>query len=70
MTMDVLTCAKSNGKFSALALKGADALRYDDLKQTSVFTGKVVVTKGTILIRGIQPSGQCRKTPEFCIARS
>ena len=30
----------------------ADALRYDDLKQTSVFTGKVVVTKGTILIRG------------------
>ena len=30
----------------------ADALKYDDLKQTSVFTGKVVVTKGTILIRG------------------
>jgi lipopolysaccharide export system protein LptA len=30
----------------------ADALRYDDLKQTSVFTGKVVVTKGSILIRG------------------
>ena len=30
----------------------ADALRYDDLKQTSVFTGNVVVTKGTILIRG------------------
>jgi lipopolysaccharide export system protein LptA len=30
----------------------ADALRYDDLKQTSVFTGKVVLTKGTILIRG------------------
>lgn len=30
----------------------ADALRYDDLKQTSVFTGKVVVTKGTIVIRG------------------
>ena len=30
----------------------ADALRYDDLRQTSVFTGKVVVTKGTILIRG------------------
>lgn len=32
----------------------ADALRYDDLKQTSVFTGKVVLTKGTILIRGAQ----------------
>jgi lipopolysaccharide export system protein LptA len=30
----------------------ADALRYDDLQQTSVFTGKVVVTKGTITIRG------------------
>jgi lipopolysaccharide export system protein LptA len=30
----------------------ADALRYDDLKQTSVFTGNVVVTKGTIVIRG------------------
>jgi lipopolysaccharide export system protein LptA len=32
----------------------ADALRYDDLKQTSVFTGRVVLTKGTILIRGAQ----------------
>jgi len=30
----------------------ADALRYDDLRQTSVFTGRVVITKGTILIRG------------------
>ena len=30
----------------------ADALRYDDLKQASVFTGRVVVTKGTIVIRG------------------
>ena len=30
----------------------ADALRYDDLRQTSVFTGNVVLTKGTILIRG------------------
>ena len=30
----------------------SDSLRYDDLKQTSVFTGRVVVTKGTILIRG------------------
>ena len=36
MTMDVLTCAKSNGKFSALALKGADALRYDDLSRVLV----------------------------------
>jgi lipopolysaccharide export system protein LptA len=30
----------------------ADALRYDDLKQSSVFTGRVVITKGTIVIRG------------------
>lgn len=30
----------------------ADSMRYDDLKQTSVFTGRVVVTKGTIIIRG------------------
>jgi lipopolysaccharide export system protein LptA len=30
----------------------ADSLRYDDLRQTSVFTGRVVVTKGTIVIRG------------------
>ena len=30
----------------------ADALRYDDLKQVSIFTGNVVLTKGTIQIRG------------------
>jgi lipopolysaccharide export system protein LptA len=30
----------------------ADALRYDDLRQSSVFTGRVVLTKGTIVIRG------------------
>jgi lipopolysaccharide export system protein LptA len=30
----------------------SDALRYDDLKQVSVFTGRVVLTKGTIVIRG------------------
>lgn len=32
----------------------ADALRYDDLKQTSVFTGRVVLAKGSIVIRGAQ----------------
>ena len=32
----------------------ADALRHDDLKQISVFTGNVVVTKGTIILRGTQ----------------
>jgi lipopolysaccharide export system protein LptA len=30
----------------------ADSMRYDDLKQTSVFTGNVLVTKGTIVVRG------------------
>ncbi len=30
----------------------ADALRYDDAQQVSVFTGRVVLTKGTIVIRG------------------
>ena len=30
----------------------ADAMRYDDVKQTSVWTGNVIATKGTIIIRG------------------
>lgn len=30
----------------------ADAMRYDDLKQVNVFTGRVVITKGTIVARG------------------
>lgn len=30
----------------------ADALRHDNASQTSVFTGNVVITKGTILIKG------------------
>ncbi len=32
----------------------ADSLRYDDIKQVSVFTGRVVLTKGSIQIRGAQ----------------
>jgi lipopolysaccharide export system protein LptA len=40
----------------------ADALRYDDLKQISVFTGRVVITKGTILIRGARV--EVRQDPE------
>jgi lipopolysaccharide export system protein LptA len=40
----------------------ADALRHDDLSQTSVFTGEVVATKGTILIRGARL--QVRQDPE------
>jgi lipopolysaccharide export system protein LptA len=30
----------------------SDAMRYDDLKQTNVFTGRVVMNKGSIVIRG------------------
>lgn len=30
----------------------ADALRHDELRQTSVFTGRVVMTKGSIVLRG------------------
>ncbi len=30
----------------------SDTLRYDDLKQTSVFSGRAVLTKGSIVIRG------------------
>ena len=30
----------------------ADQLRHDELQQTSVFTGRVVVTKGSIVLRG------------------
>jgi lipopolysaccharide export system protein LptA len=40
----------------------ADALRYDDLKQVSVFTGHVVLTKGSIVIRGAQV--EVRQDPE------
>jgi lipopolysaccharide export system protein LptA len=30
----------------------SDSLRYHDLKQSSIFVGNVIITKGTILIRG------------------
>ncbi|MGZ5272479.1 MAG: lipopolysaccharide transport periplasmic protein LptA [Ramlibacter sp.] len=40
----------------------ADSLRYDDLRQVSVFTGKVVLTKGTIVIRGARL--EVRQDPE------
>lgn len=40
----------------------ADDLRHDDLKQTSVFTGKVVATKGSIVIRGARL--EVRQDPE------
>jgi lipopolysaccharide export system protein LptA len=40
----------------------SDSMRYDDLKQTSVFTGNVLVTKGTIIIRGARMD--VRQDPE------
>ena len=40
----------------------ADALRYDDLKQTSVYTGNVVITQGTLILRGARI--EARKDPE------
>lgn len=40
----------------------ADALRHDDLRQASVFTGSVVATKGTIVIRGARM--EVRQDPE------
>ena len=40
----------------------ADALRYDDLRQLSVFTGNVVLTKGSIVIRGERL--EARQDPE------
>ncbi|MGP1629325.1 MAG: lipopolysaccharide transport periplasmic protein LptA [Giesbergeria sp.] len=32
----------------------ADQLRHDELKQVSVFSGRVVVTKGSIVLRGVR----------------
>lgn len=40
----------------------SDNLRYDDLKQTSVFSGRVVVTKGSIVMRGARI--EIRQDPE------
>jgi ABC-type sugar transport system ATPase subunit len=60
-TAALLMAAALGGSVPALAEKAdrnkpmnieADALRHDDLKQTSVFTGRVVMTKGSIVLRG------------------
>ncbi|MPM31712.1 Lipopolysaccharide export system protein LptA [bioreactor metagenome] len=40
----------------------ADTLRHDELKQVSLFTGNVVMTKGTIVLRGAQL--EVRQDPE------
>lgn len=46
-----LACAENADRDKPMNVE-ADALRYDDIKQVSIFTGRVVLTKGTILIRG------------------
>jgi lipopolysaccharide export system protein LptA len=40
----------------------SDSLRHDDLKQVSVFSGRVVLTKGSIVIRGAKI--EVRQDPE------
>ena len=40
----------------------ADNLRHDDLRQASVFTGNVIASKGTIVIRGARM--EVRQDPE------
>jgi lipopolysaccharide export system protein LptA len=66
LSLALLLCAAPAGAEKADREKPmnieADALRYDDLKQTSVFTGNVVVTKGTIVIRGARV--EVRQDPE------
>ena len=61
MVFGLLASLALGGAGSAMAEKAdrtkpmnieADALRHDDLKQTSVFTGHVVMTKGSIVLRG------------------
>lgn len=46
-----IACAEKADRNKPMNVE-SDALRYDDLKQTSIFTGRVILTKGTILIRG------------------
>ena len=61
MSLLLAACLVLGGQLPAFAEKAdrdkpmnaeADALRYDDLNQTSVFTGNVVITKGTTIVRG------------------
>ena len=56
-----LACAEKADRNKPMNIE-ADALKYDDLKQVSVFTGKVVISKGTIQIRGGQVD--VRQDPE------
>lgn len=62
MTLSFLTALGCLGGFGVAHAERADrqkplqaesdVLRYDDTRQISIFTGNVVITKGTIVIRG------------------
>lgn len=61
LTLPLLACLACAPVGMALAEKAdrqkpmnieSDALRHDELQQTSVFTGRVVLTKGSIVLRG------------------
>lgn len=56
-----LAMAEKNDRSKPMNIE-ADALRYDDVKQLSVFTGHVVLTKGSIVVRGQQL--EVRQDPE------
>ncbi|NYE24370.1 lipopolysaccharide transport periplasmic protein LptA [Pigmentiphaga litoralis] len=49
LTAGAALAAKTDNQQPTLV--DADSLRYDDLKQTSVFTGNVVLTKGSLTLR-------------------
>lgn len=51
--MGTLAWAERADRFQPMNVE-SDALRYDETRQTSVFTGNVVITKGSIVIRGHQ----------------
>jgi lipopolysaccharide export system protein LptA len=51
LTLPAVALAEKADKDKPMNIE-ADALRYEDTRQTSVFTGNVVLTKGTIVMRG------------------
>jgi lipopolysaccharide export system protein LptA len=61
MLFATMACAEKADRSKPMNIE-ADALRYDDLKQTSIFTGRVVLTKGSIIIRGARV--EVRQDPE------
>ncbi len=67
--LSLLVCVPGGVRAQALATDQsqpvhveADAMQYNDVKQTSVFTGNVVVTKGSMVIRAAKV--EVRQTPD------